>query len=64
MQKGEQKGMQKGEATLLQRQLARRFGTLPDAVRARMANATVEQFESRALKILDAKSLDEVFDRD
>ncbi|WP_291991140.1 DUF4351 domain-containing protein [Candidatus Accumulibacter sp. ACC007] len=64
MQKGEQKGMQKGEATLLQSLLARRFGALPDAIRARLANATVEQLESWALKILDAKSLDEVFDGD
>ena len=56
--------MQKGEATLLQSQLARRFGTLPDAVRARIANATVEQHESWALNIFDAKSLDEVFDQD
>ncbi|WP_366144167.1 hypothetical protein [Candidatus Accumulibacter sp. ACC012] len=37
---------------------------MPDAVRARLAGATVEQLESWALKILDAKSLDEVFDRD
>jgi hypothetical protein len=48
----------------LQSLLARRFGTLPDAVRARLASATVEQLESWALKILDAKSLDEVFNHD
>jgi len=63
-QEGWQEGRQEGEATLLQSLLARRFGTLPDAVRARLAGATVEQLESWALKILDAKSLDEVFDRD
>ena len=61
LEQGEQKGMQKGEAALLQTLLARRFGTLPDAVRARLASATVEQLESWALKILEAKSLDEVF---
>jgi len=61
---GRQEGRQEGEATLLQSLLARRFGTLPDAVRARLAGATVEQLESWALKILDAKSLDEVFNHD
>ena len=64
IEKGLLQGRQEGEATLLQSLLARRFGTLPDAVRARLASATVEQLESWALKILDAKSLDEVFDRD
>ena len=64
IEKGLLQGRQEGEATLLQSLLARRFGTLPDAVRARLAGATVEQLESWALKILDAKSLDEVFDRD
>ncbi|MEF8721782.1 MAG: DUF4351 domain-containing protein [Candidatus Accumulibacter delftensis] len=64
IEKGLLQGRQEGEATLLQSLLARRFGTLPDAVRDRLAGATVEQLESWALKILDAKSLDEVFDRD
>ena len=64
IEKGLLQGRQEGEATLLQSLLARRFGTLPDAVHARLAGATVEQLESWALKILDAKSLDEVFDRD
>jgi hypothetical protein len=64
IEKGLLQGRQEGEATLLQSLLARRFGTLPDAVRARLASATVEQLESWALKILDAKSLDEVFNHD
>jgi len=64
IEKGLLQGRQEGEATLLQSLLARRFGTLPDAVRARLAGATVEQLESWALKILDAKSLDEIFNQD
>ncbi|WP_366145199.1 DUF4351 domain-containing protein [Accumulibacter sp.] len=59
-----QQGRQEGEAALLQSQLARRFGTLPDAVRTRLTSATVDQLESWATKVLDAESLDGVFDRD
>jgi hypothetical protein len=38
-----QQGRQEGEAALLQSQLARRFGALPDAVHARLASASVDQ---------------------
>jgi hypothetical protein len=50
-----------GEALLLQRLLARRFGPLPTAVIARIAAATVEEIETWGDRVLDAKSLDEVF---
>ena len=47
----------------LQSLLARRFGVLPDTVRARLDKATAEQLESWALKVLNARSLDEAFDQ-
>ena len=50
-----------GETLLLQRQLARRFGPLPTAVVARIATATVEEIDAWGDRVLDAKSLDEVF---
>jgi flagellar biosynthesis/type III secretory pathway protein FliH len=62
-QEGRQKGRQEGEAALLQSLLARRFGALPDFVRIRLDGATVEQLESWAIKVLDARSLDEIFDQ-
>jgi hypothetical protein len=58
---GRQEGRQEGETLLLQRLLARRFGPLPTAVIARIAAASVEEIETWGDRVLDAKSLDEVF---
>ena len=60
---GIEKGRQEGEAALLKRLLARRFGTLPDALHVRLTTATIDQLEEWAIKVLDAESLDEVFDQ-
>jgi Putative transposase, YhgA-like/Domain of unknown function (DUF4351) len=54
-------GMQKGEGILLQRQLTRRFGLLPSAIAVRLTQASIDQLEIWGDRILDAKSLDEVF---
>ncbi len=61
MEKGIEKGVGQGEALLLQRLLARRFGPLPTAVIARIAAASVPEIETWGDRVLDAKSLDEVF---
>lgn len=61
VQKGILQGMQQGEALLLQRQLTRRFGTLPTAQLARIAAASPAQLETWGDRVLDAQSLDEVF---
>ena len=58
---GLKKGMQQGEALLLQRQLARRFGALSAEHASRIASATPAQLENWGDRVLDAKSLDEVF---
>ena len=63
IEKGRQEGRQEGEAALLKRLLARRFGALPDAVQVRLTTADVDQLEEWAIKVLDAESLDEVFDQ-
>ncbi|MEF8729750.1 MAG: DUF4351 domain-containing protein [Accumulibacter sp.] len=63
IEKGRQEGRQEGEASLLKRQLARRFGTLPDAVQVRLTTATIDQLEEWAIRVLDAESLDAVFDQ-
>ena len=57
----EQKGIEKGEALLLQRQLVRRFGPLPGELAARISSATTEQLERWGDRVLDAASLDDVF---
>nr|VFK36494.1 MAG: protein of unknown function (DUF4351) [Candidatus Kentron sp. LPFa] len=58
---GEAKGETKGEAKLLMRQLSRRFQSLPNEVTDRIQKADTNTIEIWADRILDAKSLDEVF---
>ena len=61
IQKGMKKGITLGEATLLERQLTRRFGPLPGEVRDRLASATSEQLQTWGDRVLEATSLTEVF---
>lgn len=58
-----QKGRQEGEASVLIRQLTRRFGPLDASVLQRLQQASSDDLECWADNILDAKTLDEVFDR-
>lgn len=57
-----QRGLQEGEAKLLERQLAKCFGELSDATRARLASASVEELELWAERVLSAWALEQVFD--
>ena len=50
-----------GETLVLQRLLARRFGPLPTEVIARISGASVEEVDIWVDRVLDARSLDEVF---
>jgi flagellar biosynthesis/type III secretory pathway protein FliH len=61
MAQGVAEGMAQGEARLLTRQLTRRFGTLPAEVTARMEDADTEALETWGERLLDARTLDEVF---
>ncbi|MBF0179380.1 MAG: Rpn family recombination-promoting nuclease/putative transposase [Magnetococcales bacterium] len=60
-QRGRQDGRQEGEAAMLTRQLQRRFGSVPDWASAKIANATSQALEEWSLRVLDARSLEEVF---
>ena len=60
-QKGRQEGRQEGEQILLQRMLTRRFGEFPDWAQKRLLQANSEQLEQWADRLLDAPSLDAVF---
>ena len=60
LQEGEQRGRQEGEATILLRQLERRFGALPGWARDRIATADTAALEDWGLRVLDAASLDDV----
>lgn len=58
--KGETKGEVKGRRILLERQLTRRFGNLPDWGRERLAQATAEQLDRWGDRVLDADSIQAV----
>src|SRR5699024_5399665 len=60
MQQGLQQGLQQGQTELLMRQLTHRFGPLPVEVRQRLAQASVEDIDTWADRVLDADSLDQV----
>lgn len=59
--KRKQEGMSEGGIRLLQRQLARRFGPLPEWARQRLQDATPEALETWADRVLDAQRLEDVF---
>jgi len=58
---GLQQGVQQGEVVLLLRLLARRFGVLPEWVKPRLVQASTELLETWGDRVLDAKSLEDVF---
>ena len=61
-QRAREEGMQLGERKLLRRQLRRRFGLLPAEADERIGRASTRDLESWAENVLDAGTLDEVFD--
>jgi hypothetical protein len=57
----EQELMQKAEANLLTRLLRKRFGEMPDSVRARLSEATPDELVCWSERLLEVESLNEVF---
>ncbi|MEO5331103.1 MAG: DUF2887 domain-containing protein [Magnetococcus sp. YQC-5] len=60
-QEGEEKGEQKGEAKMLTRLLTRRFGDLSPVVYEKVKAAGLEELELWIDRVLDARSLNDVF---
>jgi len=58
---GRLEGKFEGELALLERQLGKRFGSLTEETRARLRKATTEQLETWAERVLEAKTLEDVF---
>jgi flagellar biosynthesis/type III secretory pathway protein FliH len=54
-QEGRQEGRQEGESMLLHRLLTRRFGSLPDEIETRLAQASLEQLETWGGRARDAQ---------
>ncbi|MBI4330663.1 MAG: DUF4351 domain-containing protein [Chloroflexi bacterium] len=61
-EEGLKKDIQEGEALALRRQLARRFGPLPPWVEERLAQADRETLERWAERLLEAATIEEVFE--
>lgn len=61
VEKGLEEGKREGRAELLLRQLERRFGSLPADVMSRVRSASIGELEVWAERILDARSLADVF---
>ncbi|GEO41456.1 hypothetical protein GGE65_005700 [Skermanella aerolata] len=61
-EKGVVEGKHKGEAGMLLRQLRKRFGAVPDATVERLQMAGSDDLDRWADAVLDAPSLDAVFE--
>ncbi len=59
--KGEKRGFLRGEASVIKRLLTRRFERLPKWVEERLDNASHDELEGWADRVIDAKALEDVF---
>ena len=57
---GEAKGIQKGEANIVLRQLYRRIGEIPDNFKEQIRGLSVEQLESLGEALLDFETKDDL----
>ncbi len=62
LETGIQKGLKEGEATILIRQLQRRFGQIPPKYLAQIQQSDVDTLLMWCERVLDATTLEEVFD--
>ncbi len=57
-----EEGFQNGELSVLRRQLSRRFGSVPAWTEDRLKHAKQNDLEIWFDRILDAKTIEEIFD--
>jgi len=60
LQVGAQQGRQEGKLDLLRHQIEKRFGPLPSWAEQRLAQLPIPEIETIGLRLLDAKSLEEL----
>jgi hypothetical protein len=63
LQLGLQQGMQQEGISILRRLIEKRFGPLPASAEDRLTRLSVAELEDLSLRVLDAKGMDELFDR-
>ena len=61
LQKGRQEGRQEGQVALLLRLLVKRFGLVSEAIESRLHQATIADLELWGDRLLEAKTLNDVF---
>lgn len=61
LDRGRREAEAEARASMLVRQLAKRFGPLPDGAVTRIRSASSSELDTWALRLLDARGLDEVF---
>ncbi len=59
---GQAQGLVQGRAELVLRQLARRFGELPEALQTSLRHASIEELDRVGERLLTARSLEEALD--
>ena len=59
---GQAQGLVRGRAELVLRQLARRFGELPEALQTSLRHASIEELDRIGERLLTARSLEEALD--
>ncbi len=63
LQEGLQEGRQEGELAILRRMIGKRFGALPSVYEKRLAKLSSPELETLSLRLFDAKSIEDLFDR-
>ena len=63
IRQGMEEGMQREGLLMVRRMLEKRFGALPPAIEQHLAQLAVAELESLSLRLLDATSLEELFNR-
>ena len=61
IEKGLQQGLQQGEVIMLKRLLTRWFGPLPTWAEQRLEQASLQELEGWADRVLEAQRLEDVF---
>jgi Domain of unknown function (DUF4351) len=62
LEMGMERGRHDGEVAVLLRQIGKRFGSVPDTLQERFAKMSIPEVESVALRLLDARSVEELLD--
>jgi hypothetical protein len=60
LQEGEQRGFERGELTVLRRQIAKRFGAIPAWLEERLAQCSARDLEVLSERVLDAQNVDDL----